>query len=260
MPSFSQYIGIDYSGAEAPTSRLKGLQVYMASPGAEPVKVGTPAGRGWKWTRKELAGWLLERLLAGGPVLVGIDHGFSFPMAYFERHGLAADWPAFLDDFREHWPTDDDHTCVDFVRDGIDGNAAARSGDARWRRLTELRVGSAKSVFHFDVPGSVAKSTHAGLPWLRYLHQKAGGRVHFWPFDGFEVPAGRSVLAEVYPRILLDGSPRDGRSDHEHDAWTVARWLKAADESGVLAGHLAPALTAEEKRLAGVEGWILGVA
>jgi hypothetical protein len=35
--------------------------------------------------------------------------------------------------------------------------------------LTEIRAGAAKSVFHFDVPGSVAKSTHAGLPWLRYL-------------------------------------------------------------------------------------------
>ena len=29
------------------------------------------------------------------------------------------------------------------------------------------RAVSAKSVFHFDVQGSVAKSTHAGIPWLR---------------------------------------------------------------------------------------------
>jgi hypothetical protein len=37
-------------------------------------------------------------------------------------------------------------------------------GNARWRRLTEERAGGAKSVFHFDVQGSVAKSTHAGIP------------------------------------------------------------------------------------------------
>ena len=55
-------------------------------------------------------------------------------------------------------------------------------------RLTEERAGSAKSVFHFDVPGTVAKSTHAGLPWLRYLRQKLGDRIHFWPFDGWEIP------------------------------------------------------------------------
>jgi hypothetical protein len=46
------------------------------------------------------------------------------------------------------------------VRDGVMGNGAARVGNARWRRLTEERAGSAKSVFHFDVQGSVAKSTH----------------------------------------------------------------------------------------------------
>lgn len=33
MPSFSQYIGIDYSGAETATSRLKGLQVNFVREG-----------------------------------------------------------------------------------------------------------------------------------------------------------------------------------------------------------------------------------
>jgi hypothetical protein len=28
--------------------------------------------------------------------LVGIDHGFSFPIAYFDRHHLPRDWPTFL--------------------------------------------------------------------------------------------------------------------------------------------------------------------
>jgi hypothetical protein len=121
------------------------------------------------------------------PTLVGIDHGFSFPLRYFEVHHLRPDWPTFLDDFQKHWPTDEDNTYVDFVRDGLCGNGAARSGNARWRRLTEERAGAAKSVFHFDVPGSVAKSTHAGLPWLRYLRQKMGDRIHFWPFDGWEI-------------------------------------------------------------------------
>jgi hypothetical protein len=60
-------------------------------------------------------------------------------------------------------------THVDFVREGAVGNGAARCGNARWRCLTEERAGSAKSVFHFDVQGSGAKSTHAGIPWLRDL-------------------------------------------------------------------------------------------
>jgi hypothetical protein len=65
-------------------------------------------------------------------------------------HDLKLDWPTFLDAFQRHWPTDED-IYVDFVRDGTVGNGAARMGNPRWRRLTEERAGSAKSVYHFDV-------------------------------------------------------------------------------------------------------------
>lgn len=40
---------------------------------------------------------------------LGMDHAVSFPLRYFEVHRLPPDWPAFLDDFQRHWPTDDDH-------------------------------------------------------------------------------------------------------------------------------------------------------
>ncbi|GGC47625.1 hypothetical protein GCM10011504_27550 [Siccirubricoccus deserti] len=62
------------------------------------------------------------------PTLVGIGHGFSFPMRYFEAHGLPLNWPSFLDDFQRHWLTDEDHTYINFVRDGGAGNGAARMG------------------------------------------------------------------------------------------------------------------------------------
>ena len=101
-------------------------------------------------------------------MLVGIDHGFSFPRQYFEFHGLKPDWPAFLDDFQRHWPTDE-NIYVESVLEGREGNGAARSGDRGWRRITEKRAGGPKSVFHFHVQGSVAKSTHAGIPWLRFI-------------------------------------------------------------------------------------------
>ncbi len=149
------------------------------------------------WTRRGIAEWLIEQLSENGTTIVGIDHDFSFPLQYFETYRLPHDWPAFLDDFQRHWPTDKDNTYVDFVREGIHGNGAARIGNPRWRRLTEIRTG-AKSVFHFNVQGSVVKSTHAGLPWLRYLSQQLGCHIHFRPFDGWDIPAGRSVVVEVY--------------------------------------------------------------
>jgi len=258
--AFQRSIGVDYSGAETPTASLKGLRVYLAEGDATPTEVPPPPSPRKYWTRRGIAEWLAERLAEDVPTLVGIDHGFSFPLRYFEVHGLLPDWPTFLDDFQRHWPTDGDHTYVDFVRDGAVGNGAARQGNARWRRLTELRAGSAKSVFHFDVQGSVAKSTHAGIPWLRFLRQRLGSRVHFWPYDGWDVPAGRSAIAEVYPALWSRGFARDGRTGDQHDAFSIAAWLAMADRDGSLAAFLQPRLNAPDRTVAQVEGWILGVA
>ena len=259
MPAFTRYIGIDYSGAETPTASLKGLRVYMTDRALPPVEVMPPPSPRKYWTRRGIAEWLLERLSENTPTLVGIDHGFSFPLRYFEVHGLKPEWPAFLDDFQRHWPTDED-IYVDFVRDGAVGNGAARMGNARWRRLTEERAGGAKSVFHFDVQGSVAKSTHAGIPWLRLIRRRLGVRVHFWPFDGWDIPAGRSVVAEVYPALLSRDFAREDRTGDQHDAYSIATWLSRASQDGRLAAFLKPDLTPPERAVAQVEGWILGVA
>jgi hypothetical protein len=68
--------------------------------------VEPPASPRKYWTRRGIAGWLCKELSRETPTLVGIDHGFSFPLAYFEEHALPLDWLAFLDDFQHHWPTD----------------------------------------------------------------------------------------------------------------------------------------------------------
>ena len=78
---------------------------------------------------------LVERLAEYAATLFGIDCGFSFPLRYFEAHRLEPDWPAFLDDFQRHWPTNEDNTYVDILRDGTLGNGTVRMGDARWRPL-----------------------------------------------------------------------------------------------------------------------------
>jgi hypothetical protein len=256
MPAFSRSIGIDYSGAQTPADSLSGLRVYLAE-GDTPAEVPPPPSPKKYWTRRGIAEWLVERLTEDTPTLVGIDHGFSFPLRYFEAHGLAPDWPAFLEDFQRHWPTDE-NIYVDFVREGFVGNGAARMGDSRWRRLTEIRA-RAKSVFHFDVTGQVAKSTHAGIPWLGFLRQRLGARVHFWPFDGWQVPAGRSAIAEVYPALWSRTFPSEGRPRDQHDAFCIAAWLAEADREGKLAAFMKPELAPADQTLARVEGWILGV-
>src|SRR5216684_8996112 len=251
-PAFERYVGIDNSGAQTPASSLKGLRVYVADRLSVPQEVEPPPSPRKYWTRRGIAEWLARRLSEGLPTLVGIDHGFSFPLRYFEQHGLPVDWPSFLDDFQRHWPTDED-IYVDFVRDGSVGNAATRSGNPRWRRVTELRARTAKSVFHFDVQGSVAKSTHAGIPWLRHIGQHAKDRVHFWPFDGWSVPPNCSVVAEVYPSLWGRTFPSAGRTPDQQDAFATAEWLRRADANGSLAQFLTPELEPRERKTAEIE-------
>ncbi|MCP9460532.1 MAG: hypothetical protein NNA19_03960 [Nitrospira sp.] len=258
-PLFDRYIGIDYSGAKTPTDSLKGLRIYAAAPDDDPEEIHPPPSRRRYWTRKGAAQWLLERLREPTRTLVGIDHGFSFPLPYFHQYGLPLDWPAFLEDFHRHWPTDGDHVSVDDVRYGRVGMGQARLGHPRWLRLTEQRARAAKSVFRFDVEGSVAKSTHAGLPWLLMIRRLAGTHVHLWPFDGWKVPGSRSVVAEVYPSLWRRAIPTEGRTPDQQDAYVVADWMRTTDRAGTLSGYFTPTLTPGEQTQASIEGWILGV-
>jgi hypothetical protein len=41
-PNFERYIGIDYSGAQTPTSSLKGLRVFGADRDSTPVEIKPP--------------------------------------------------------------------------------------------------------------------------------------------------------------------------------------------------------------------------
>lgn len=191
MALFDRYVGIDYSGAQTPEASLSGLRIYLAEAANLPEEVPPGSGPKKYWTQRGIAQWLRDELSKDRPTIVGIDHGFSFPIAYFQKYSLPLEWAQFLDDFQQHWPTDEPSTCVDFIREGICGQGAKRMGDAHWLRLTEEWTATAKSVFLFDVQGSVAKSTLAGLPWLRYLRKQCSRRVHFWPFDSWQVSRWR---------------------------------------------------------------------
>ena len=253
--TFDQYIGIDYSGAKAASSRLAALQVYIAVPGAEPKRVEAPCAGRHNWCRRELAHWLLEQLRDNGRSIIGIDHGMSFPMSYMLRNNLSS-WDEFLAHFHELWPTDRDHMYVDFVRE-----QEPPSGSATELRLCESWTAGAKSVFHFDVQGSVAKSTHAGLPWIRFIRDELQPRgvLHCWPFDGFEIPERKSVIAEMYPSILRRRFASSERTADQQDAFSIAAWLKQMDSRGMLHQYFNPPLSLPERRRAALEGWILGV-
>ena len=174
IPTFDGYVGIDYSGAETPTSSLKGLRVYMADRGSPPVRCSrrrarASTGRG----AGSPSGWSsgfpkTGRHWSASTTRSPFRCGISRPIAC-----CPIGRPSSMTFNTIGRPMATTFTSILFAMASV-GNGAARSGNTRWRRLTEDTGRGAKSVFHFDVPGSVAKSTHAGLPWLRYIRQQMG--------------------------------------------------------------------------------------
>lgn len=78
----------------------------------------------------------------------------------------------------------------------------------------------------------------------------------FWPFDGWEPPLDRSVIAEVYPALWNRTFPSEDRNAHQHDAYTVARWMRETDAVGQMS--FAPCLSPAKRTLTQLEGWIFG--
>lgn len=251
MTDFQEYIGVRYSGRRGPASRIREIRVYSAREDQEPYRDKNPEDAKGFWSRRELAEWLLDKLGGKEPIVVGIDHAFSFPQSYMERHELKS-WDNFLKDFEGHWPTNRFS-----VRELLPGNP--RTGDPDEHRLTGRWTAFPRSVFAFDMQDSPAKASHAGLPWLSYL-RRSGDRVHVWPFDGFEVPAGCSVIAEVRPARFRHRYPKDGLDKEDQDAFATSAWLQERDRLGLLRPYFTPPLSPVEKDLALLEGWILGVS
>ena len=259
--AFERTIGIDYSGGQTPITELPGLQVYCADGDARPRIVrprrrdGVAAG---DWTRSRIAHWLVQELRdTSTRTLVGIDHAFSFPIEYFQRHNLnVADWDLFLNDFQRYWPTHEDDATVHALRNGDGQN---RAGERNWFRAADKHAPGAKSAFEFNLPGQVGFATHAGIPWLRYIRGELGENIHFWPFDDWDIPNGKSAIAEVYPALWSHRfSNNENRNQHQQDAYSVAAWLAHADRNGYLQEYLRPTQAQEELDLGILEGWILG--
>lgn len=261
---FRRWIGVDYSGAATADTRLPGLQVAVLEAGDESPRIVRPgegtgaggrgSGRPRNWTRRELAAWLQEQLAEPVPTIVGIDHALGHPRPVLEAAGHRT-WDAWLDAAAADWPADRPDVRVADLR-----RAGAPVGEASLLRRTDAATAGAKPVFLFDVQGSVATSTHAGLAWIHRIRRAIPPpRLHLWPFDGWLPPTGTSVIAEAFPSLLRRRWPREGRGVDAHDAWCTAAWLGQIDAMGAMDHHLAPPLppaVAEDARL---EGWILGV-
>lgn len=254
-PRFDAYVGIDYSGAGSPADALPGIAVAEARARAV-RRVAGPFDDG-RWSRRAVAEWLLARLERGDRVVVGMDFAFSLPVAALGRRRVAS-WDAMLRLFRDEWRTHE--RAVSEARREV-----APWGSREERRLCDEEAVTAKSPFFFGGPGNVGYATHAGLPWLAWLRERAPEDVAFWPYDA-HWPEARALVAEAYPalyrpRYLVDGRYRPARPTRDaEDAHATARWLRDEDRADCLDGWLRAPRDPQARALAAVEGWILGVA
>jgi hypothetical protein len=56
------------------------------------------------------------------------------------------------------------------------------------------------------------------------VRQHAKACVHFGPFEGWNVPPKRSVVAEVYPALWNRTFPSEGRTPDQQDAFVITKW------------------------------------
>ena len=68
-----------------------------------------------------------------------------------------------------------------------------------------------------------------------------------WPFDGWDIPAGRSAIAEVYLALWSRSFAKKDSTGDQHDAFSIGAWLSRADRVGSLAALLKPDLSPPER-------------
>jgi hypothetical protein len=56
------------------------------------------------------------------------------------------------------------------------------------------------------------------------------------------------------------GFPREERDHAQHDAYSVAAWMRHAADTNCLAPFFHPDLEKSDRKAAEIEGWMLGVA
>ncbi len=260
---FDYYIGIDYSGRGEPNRRTTGIQVVEMDRDGQVKRISPDGsqGRTFSWSRRNVYDYLKNRLsVQKHKMIIGIDHCLSFPIAYFEQQGLQ-NWDEFLNHFQALWNTKEEMVRV--CKDRADSYPNQTE-----LRLTETFTASAKSAWNFEQKtGTVAYSTHAGLPWIYELRRLFRDDLHIWPYDGWNPGSEKSVLAEIYPSLLykrfrqFDADfPLDWPRDAQ-DAYVVAAWLRERTLNETIERYFeVSTLTEQEKQLAlQYEGWILGV-
>lgn len=284
---FAHFAAIDWSGAAG--ERHAGIALAICEPGNGAPRIVRP---GHRWSRGEVADWLIRKMPAD--TLVGLD--ISGSLAFADRDAYFPGWAESPRDARDLWALVDrlcagdphlgaasfvDHPEISrhFRRHG--GREGDLFGGGIGRLRVTERVGQTalgcRPTSNFNLVGA-SQVGKASLTGMRVLH-RLDGHIALWPFDlltesGSVVveiyttiaavaagrPAGRSKLrsyAELNDALRALGSkPVRGMGpidDHRSDALLAAAWLRSVAH---LTEYWAPQGLAPD--IARSEGWTFG--
>lgn len=287
-PLFDSVLMVDWSSAATPRRGADSIWWALHRRDRGPAATGNPA------TRRE-AVEILAHLIGteadlGHRVLVGFDFPLGYPLGTAEAltgaPGWAGLWALLAREIVDGVDNVNNRFAVAAQLNrrfegagpfwgrprGLDLPDLPEKGTARTprerpaeRRLVELAVPQAQSVWKLYTNGSVGGQALVGIPALEHLRAdpRLAGRCQIWPFEtGLALPTAPVVIAEVYPSLLAAAVARVQRADEPRDRAQVrvaAAVFASLDAAGALAPLFAPRLdAAEAAAVAGEEAWILG--
>jgi hypothetical protein len=287
LPHFDSFIAIDWSGA---AGKYSGIAVAACEQGREAPRLVHPK-KDKRWTRREIADWLVAQFHTSQRLLIGLDFGFGLPFEPLLGY-LGGKAPG-IDNIFSLWSHveqrscgADDFACNPFVADRDHASLFWTSGvrPQHWierKRRTERACAEATRTYPdtlYKLIGSkqVGKGSLTGMRVLHHVRALSVGRVAIWPFE----KVCTSAMVEIYPTMFrkraagsvaklatadLNSALKElasqpvaslvpNLSDHETDAILSAAGLRLLARAPEAWSH--PELvTAQVQR----EGWIFGV-
>ncbi len=284
---FRHFAAIDWSGAAG--ERHAGIALAICGTGDAAPKIVRP---GHKWSRAEVADWLLHTMPA--ETLVGLD--ISGSLAFADSAAYFPGSPDSPRDARALWAmveglcANDPHLGAASFVDHPEiarhyRRHGGREGDLFGGGLGRLRVTErvgqtalgCRPTSNFNLVGA-SQVGKASLTGMRVLH-RLDGRIALWPFD--PLPERGSVAVEIYTTIAAIAAGRTASrsklrscaelntalahigskpvrkrgpiDDHRSDALLAAAWLRTVAHQPEYWSP--PAMTRE---IARTEGWTFG--
>ncbi|NJM50495.1 MAG: hypothetical protein HC843_06065 [Sphingomonadales bacterium] len=238
MRRFSHFACVDWSGAAG--ERHSGIKIALNGPDGPPQLLRP----GHKWSRGDVAGWLLQLARESSNILVGMDLSFGFPFAdkgcYFPQWDESPADAKSLWAFVEHICTRDPHMGAASFISHHEGRRHFRHGKADVGdlftggvgrlRLVEAhqratRQANSWSCFNLVGAGQVGKGSLCGMRLLHHLHP----HIPVWPFD--PLPDTGPVLIEIYTAMAARAAGIGGGRSKIRDSGTLDRALAALDST-----------------------------